>query len=50
MTIQNKSKYLGNDLNKVSNELDKLMIITPANSEITTESIETNIGISKDIG
>ena len=24
------------------------MIITPANSEITAESIETNIGISKD--
>ena len=42
------AEYLGNDLNKVSNELDKLMIITPANSEITAESIETNIGISKD--
>lgn len=42
------AEYLGNDLNKVSNELDKLMIITPANSEITAESVETNIGISKD--
>ncbi|MDC3029810.1 DNA polymerase III subunit delta [Flavobacteriales bacterium] len=42
------AEYLGNDLNKVSNELDKLMIITSANSEITAESIETNIGISKD--
>ncbi len=42
------AEYLGNDLNKVSNELDKLMIITPANSEITAESIQTNIGISKD--
>ena len=42
------AEYLGNDLDKVSNELDKLMIITPANSEITAESIETNIGISKD--
>ena len=42
------AEYLGNDLNKVSNELDKLIIITPPNSEITAESIETNIGISKD--
>tara|TARA_Y100000991_G_scaffold215437_1_gene205862 strand:+ start:2864 stop:3862 length:999 start_codon:yes stop_codon:yes gene_type:complete len=42
------AEYLGNDLNKISNELDKLMIILPANSEITSESIESNIGISKD--
>ena len=42
------AEFLGNDLNKVSNELDKLMIITPPNSEITAEIIETNIGISKD--
>ena len=42
------AEYLGNDLSKVSNELDKLMIITPTNSEITVESIEKNIGISKD--
>lgn len=42
------AEYLGNDLNKISNELEKLMIILPANSEITSESIESNIGISKD--
>ena len=42
------AEYLGNDLNKISNELDKLMIITQAKSEITTEIIEKNIGISKD--
>tara|TARA_B100001741_G_scaffold306334_1_gene299660 strand:+ start:16139 stop:17137 length:999 start_codon:yes stop_codon:yes gene_type:complete len=42
------AEYLGNDLNKISNELDKLMIITKANSEITAEIIEKNIGISKD--
>ena len=42
------AEYLGSDLSKVSNELDKLMIITPANSEITVENIEKNIGISKD--
>lgn len=42
------AEYLGNDLNKISNELDKLMIITKTNSEITAEIIEKNIGISKD--
>ena len=42
------AEYLGNDLNKISNELEKLMIILPVNSEITLESIESNIGISKD--
>ena len=42
------AEYLGNDLNKISNELDKLMIITQAKSEITTEIIEKNIGMSKD--
>ena len=42
------AEYLGNDLNKISNELDKLMIITQAKSEITAEIIEKNIGISKD--
>lgn len=42
------AEYLGSDLSKVSNELDKLMIISPPNSEITCESIEKNIGISKD--
>lgn len=41
-------EYLGTDLSKISNELDKLMIIVPENSEITSEIIEKNIGISKD--
>jgi len=41
-------EYLGNDLNKITNELNKLMIIVPENSEISAEIIERNIGISKD--
>lgn len=42
------SEYLGTDLSKVSNELDKLMISIPANTKITADHIEKNIGISKD--
>lgn len=42
------AEYLGNDLSKVSNELDKLMINVPNTVEITPEHIEQNIGISKD--
>jgi len=42
------TEYLGNDLSKISNELNKLMInITPP-AEITVNDIEQNIGISKD--
>lgn len=41
--------FLGTDLNKVANELDKLCITKPAGStRITPELIEKNIGISKD--
>jgi DNA polymerase III subunit delta len=42
------TEYLGTNLSKVSNELDKLMINLPPKSEITVEHIQTNIGISKD--
>lgn len=41
--------FLGTDLNKVANELDKLCITKPSGSmRITPELIEKNIGISKD--
>ncbi|MDY0253523.1 MAG: DNA polymerase III subunit delta [Tenuifilaceae bacterium] len=41
--------YLGNDLNKIANELEKLIItLADGQSKITTEHIERNIGISKD--
>jgi len=42
------TEYLGTNLSKISNELDKLMINLPTKSEITVEHIQTNIGISKD--
>lgn len=40
--------YLGNDLSKVVNELEKLMLNVPAGHEITPDDIEQHIGISKD--
>ncbi|PCJ84396.1 MAG: DNA polymerase III subunit delta [Flavobacteriales bacterium] len=42
------SEYLGNDLGKITNELEKLMLNVPEGAEIITEHIEQNIGISKD--
>jgi DNA polymerase III subunit delta len=39
---------LGNDLSKIANELEKLMINVPAGTEISFEHIQQNIGISKD--
>lgn len=41
-------EFLGTDLSKISNELDKLQIILPTGSNITPEVVEENIGISKD--
>ena len=41
-------EFLGNDLSKISNELNKLMVILPKESTITPKDIEENIGISKD--
>jgi DNA polymerase-3 subunit delta len=43
------TEYLGTDLHKIVNELDKLLINLPSGKQIiTTELIEKNIGISKD--
>jgi DNA polymerase-3 subunit delta len=41
-------EFLGNDLSRISNELDKLKIILPVGTQITPEHVEVNIGISKD--
>ncbi|MEC4005813.1 DNA polymerase III subunit delta [Flavobacterium sp. SUN052] len=41
-------EFLGNDLSKISNELNKLQIILPKGSQITAKDIEVNIGFSKD--
>ncbi len=42
------TEYLGTDLSKISNELDKLKISLKPGSKITNKDIEENIGISKD--
>ena len=41
-------EFLGADLNKINNELEKLQIILPKGSLITSKDIEENIGFSKD--
>ncbi|MCX7547737.1 DNA polymerase III subunit delta [Xanthomarina sp. F1114] len=41
-------EFLGTDLSKIANELDKLKIVLPEGTQITPEHIEENIGISKD--
>lgn len=41
-------EFLGSDLSKIKNELDKLQLIVPKGAEITPEHVEENIGISKD--
>ena len=46
--IQMLVDFLGNDLSRIQNEIDKLALIIAKNSEITPEVIEQNIGISKD--
>lgn len=40
--------FLGNDLQKVRNELEKLMVAVPQKKEINDDDVEYNIGISKD--
>ncbi len=43
------TEYLGNDLGKIANELEKLIIVLKAEQDIITATdIERNIGISKD--
>lgn len=41
-------EFLGTDLGKINNELEKLQLILPQGTEITPQHIEENIGISKD--
>ena len=43
------TEYLGNDLGKIANELEKLIIVLKSEQDIITAAyIERNIGISKD--
>ena len=41
-------EFLGTDLSKINNELEKLKLVIPKTKEIDPEAIEANIGISKD--
>jgi DNA polymerase-3 subunit delta len=41
-------EYLGGDLSKIANELEKLMLNIPPKSAITPDNIEKYIGISKE--
>lgn len=42
------AESIGNDLSKIVNELSKVFIIQPKGTQITENTIEENIGISKD--
>ena len=42
------AEFLGTELSKISNELDKLMLIVKKEEKITASIVEKNIGISKD--
>lgn len=53
MTVDNKAlsmlkDYIGTDLSRLYNEIDKLSFILGPGAMITPEAIERNIGISKD--
>lgn len=40
--------YVGSDLSRIYNEIGKMTVALPPNAMITPESIERNIGVSKD--
>ncbi|HVV55993.1 MAG TPA: DNA polymerase III subunit delta, partial [Mucilaginibacter sp.] len=42
------AEYLGNDLSKIANELDKLMLNVTAAQPVTVQQVQDNIGISKE--
>jgi DNA polymerase-3 subunit delta len=53
LTIEAKAnamlvEFLGNDLSKISNELEKLQLVLKQGTSITPKLIEENIGFSKD--
>lgn len=48
VSCQLLTDFLGTDLSKISNELNKLMISLPEGTAISPEDIQKNIGISKD--
>ena len=47
-SAQMLTDFLGNDLNTINNELEKLQLVIQPGAQITPELVEENIGISKD--
>jgi len=47
-TAQLLAEYLGNDLSRISNEIEKLHILIPGGATITMDIVEEHIGISKE--
>ena len=47
-SCQMLGEFVGNDLDKIANELEKLMIVCEKNRRITPDDIEKNIGVSKE--
>ena len=53
LTIDDKAlamlqDYVGSDLSRIYNEIGKMTVALPVNAMITPESVERNIGVSKD--
>ncbi len=47
-SLQMLADYVGTDLSRLYNEIDKLTVTLPKGAMVTPEAVEANIGISKD--
>jgi DNA polymerase-3 subunit delta len=47
-TAMKVAEFLGNDLSRLANEMDKLALNLPQGAEVTAKVVETYIGLSKD--
>lgn len=46
--VQALCEYVGNDLNRLANEIDKLTVVLKGNDSITLELVMTQVGVSKE--
>lgn len=46
--VELMAEYIGTDLSRLYNEIGKLAAILPPGGKVTVESVEANVGISKD--
>jgi DNA polymerase III subunit delta len=46
--VQALCEYVGNDLHRLANEIDKLVISLPAGESITAERVMSQVGVSKE--